>query len=179
MKRLCIVILILVLTLSLAGCGEQGPVYAFDRYGNEYTIDREQGTISDGTYTYGYIYDGDSERFSISIEYPNGARYSYNQSGGVGTGGLSSDYDEQTYARGDVLVDVLRDYAPKKAGPKNVFAGILLMGLGAFHMACPQVGWYLSYGWRFRDAEPSDAALIFGRISGAAALIIGIFVMLC
>ena len=61
MKRLCIVILILVLALSLAGCGEQGPEYAFDRYGNEYTIDWEASTISDGTNIYEFTYEGEEE----------------------------------------------------------------------------------------------------------------------
>ena len=44
-------ILLLVLALILAGCGEQEPLTAFDRYGNEYTIDPEQGTIFDGENT--------------------------------------------------------------------------------------------------------------------------------
>ena len=179
MKHFAIALWILILALALNGCGEQGQVSVFDRYGNEYTIDREQGTISDGTYTYGYTYDGNSERFSISIDYPNGARYTYNQSGGFGTGSQSSNYDDNTYARGDVLADVLRDNTSKKGGTKNIFAGILLMGLGTFHMACPQAGWYLSYGWRYKNAEPSNAALVFGRISGTVILIIGVITMLC
>ena len=172
-------ILVLVLALILVGCGEQEPLTAFDRYGNEYVIDREQGTISDGVYTYAYAYDGDSEVFSISIEYPNGARYTYSQSNGFGSGGYTSNYDEETYASGDILAEVLQNTVPKKASARNIFVGILLMGLGAFYMACPRAGWYLSYGWRFKDAEPSDAALIFGRISGAVVLVIGIFTMLC
>ena len=172
-------VLALILALILAGCGAQEPVTGFDRYGNEYTINRELGTISDGAYTYAYTYDGDSEVFSISIEYPNGARYTYGQSNGFGSGGYTSNYDEETYASGDILAEVLQNTVPKKASARNIFVGILLMGLGTFYLVSPRTGWYLSYGWRFKNAEPSDAALIFGRISGAVVLVIGIVTMLC
>ena len=172
-------ILFLILALVLAGCGEQEPLTAFDRYGNEYTIDREQGTIFDGENTYQYTYEGDSEVFTITIDYPNGGCYRYSQSNGFGSGSWNAKYSENFYKAGDLLADMLQDNIPKKGSARNIFVGILLMGLGTFYMVCPHAGWYLSYGWRFKDAEPSDAALIFGRISGAVVLVIGIFTMLC
>lgn len=179
MKRFCIAMLALLLTLVLAGCGEQGPVYAVDRYGNEYTIDREQGTISDGTHTYEYTYEGDSEDYSVTIEYPNGGSYHWGESGGFGSGGGNSKYDPQRYTDADILIRLLQENAPKGIRIGNILAALVLIGGGIFCIACPETVWYLESGWRYRDAEPSDLALGVARISGVAAIVIGIIVMLC
>ncbi len=53
--------------------------------------------------------------------------------------------------------------------------GLILILLGIFNMAAPEAAWYLEYGWRFRDAEPSEAALLFARIGGGFAIVIGLF----
>ncbi len=45
-------------------------------------------------------------------------------------------------------------------------------------MKATRTVWYLSYGWRYKDAQPSDAALVIGRISGIAALVIGIVMLI-
>ena len=179
MKRFCIAMLALLLMLSLAGCGEQGPVYAVDRYGNEYTIDREQGTISDGTHTYEYTYEGDSEDYSVTIEYPNGGSYHWGESGGFGSGGGNSKYDPQRYTDADILIQLLQENAPKGIRIGKILAALVLIGGGIFCIACPETVWYLESGWRYRDAEPSDLALGVARISGVAAIVIGIIVMLC
>jgi len=179
MKRLCIVILILVLTLSLAGCGEQGPEYAFDRYGNEYTIDWEAGTISDGTNIYEFTYEGDSEDYSVRIEYPNGGSYHWGESGGFGSGGGNSKYDPKRYTDADILIQLLEENAPRGLRLGNILAALVLIGGGIFCIASPETVWFWQSGWRYRDAEPSDMALTASRVSGIAAVIIGIIVMLC
>jgi len=179
MQRFCLVFLALVIALSLFGCGQQGPVSVTDRYGKEYTLDREQQTLSDGTHTYEYTFSGDSENFDVSIKYPNGASYQYHGSNGLGNMSWSKNYDETTYARGDVLAELLADYAPKRGIGGRILGALALIGLGIFQLACPEAAWHLSYGWRYRNAEPSDAALVFGRIAGGIVVIVGIFMLLC
>ena len=179
MKRICITIMVLLLVLSLVGCGEQGPLEVTDRYGNEYTIDREQGTISDGENTYEYTYEGDSEVFTITIRYPNGGSYRYSQSNGFGTGSGNAKYSENFYVAGDLLADILQDNLPKRGSARNILAALVLIGGGIFLFACPEVAWYWESGWRYKDAEPSDVALTVTRISGVVAVIIGIVVALC
>lgn len=56
----------------------------------------------------------------------------------------------------------------------NVFVGLFAIIIGIINVASPETGWYLSHGWKYRDAEPSDEALTWGRISGVIAIIIGI-----
>ena len=179
MKRLCIVILSLLLAVSLVGCGEQEPLEVTDRYGNAYTIDPEQGTISDGENTYEYTYEGDSEDFTITIHYPNGGRYQYSQSNGFGTGSGNARYSENFYVAGELLADILQENIPKRGSARNILAALVLAGGGIFLLACPEVAWYWQSGWRYKNAEPSDIALSVTRISGVVAIIIGIIVALC
>ena len=54
---------------------------------------------------------------------------------------------------------------------------IIFILIGLFNLAAPEAAWYLSRGWQFKDAEPSDAALVMTRIGGGAAILIG-FVLL-
>ena len=57
-----------------------------------------------------------------------------------------------------------------------VFAVIVIL-IGIFNLVAPDAAWYLSRGWQFKDAEPSDAALFMARIGGAAAILIGIVLL--
>ena len=51
------------------------------------------------------------------------------------------------------------------------------MALGLFHLISPHTAWYLSHGWRFKDAEPSDLALALNRMGGGIALLIGLLLV--
>ena len=55
---------------------------------------------------------------------------------------------------------------------------LLLCGVGIFNLAAPKARWYLSYGWRFKDAEPSDAAITLSRIGGGIAVVIGVIMLI-
>lgn len=81
------------------------------------------------------------------------------------------------YASANTLIDVLQENAPKRTNPNATTAALLLMALGLFEAVFPKATWYLGYGWRYKDAEPSDAALLFSRLGGIAATVIG-FVLL-
>ncbi|QHT59204.1 hypothetical protein GXP70_03955 [Paenibacillus lycopersici] len=55
--------------------------------------------------------------------------------------------------------------------------GFLLMLLGLFNAVFPYPSWYLSVGWRIKDAEPTEAALFTNRAVGVIAAIIGLVIM--
>jgi hypothetical protein len=55
--------------------------------------------------------------------------------------------------------------------------GLLFIIIGVVNLFFPQVGWYMTEGWKFKDAEPNDAALIMGRIGGFISVIIGFVIM--
>lgn len=49
--------------------------------------------------------------------------------------------------------------------------GVLFLAAGIANVAIPQAMWWLSEGWKFQNAEPSDLALTVGRIGGVILLI--------
>lgn len=55
--------------------------------------------------------------------------------------------------------------------------GFLLMLFGLFSTLFPYPAWYLSIGWRIKDAEPSEAALFMNRAVGVVAAIVGLIIM--
>lgn len=177
MKRFWMIILALLLTVSLFGCAEKQTNYTLTMRGNKYTVDTVQKTVSDGENVYHYKATGGASSFDVTITYPNGATYSFNQSGGMGMSSWSDDYTEDVYTPGDILVEVLQAEAPKRFNSEKILAGLILIAVGIFDVLVPKATWYLGYGWRYKDAQPSDAALAFARIGGAIAMVIGIVLL--
>lgn len=186
MKRLVIAILSVLFMLSLCSCSSSGAgassAYTVDKYGTSYVVDPEKGTISDGTYIFQYTITGRSNGYEINITYPDGSTYwwSARTSGSVmtGSGGWSDDYDESRYVDGRTLCDVLEEDIPKEKDSKNVLLIFLLFIVGIFNTAAPRAAWYLEYGWRYKNAEPSDLAIGLNRFGGVAALIAAVVMIL-
>lgn len=190
MKRtIAMLALLFAAMLLFAGCKKEPlpTVYTVYSYGAPYTIDTQGRTISDGTYTYGYEY-ADSGN-SVSFTYPNGEVYgasitvASNGIGGMSAGAISADYD---YNSGytDPLSLCYALTSPREteraasSGSNHPFVALLLCGVGIFNLAAPKASWYLSYGWRFKDAEPSDAAITLSRIGGGIAIVIGVIMLI-
>lgn len=188
MKRTtAIFALIFAAAMLLAGCKKEPlpTVYTVYSYGAPYTIDTQGRTISDGTYTYGYEYAASGR--SVSFTYPDGNVYSAGIStanssgaGGMSAGAISADYDYSSgYTDPLTLYRALTSPREKgKASDTNPLVALLLCGVGIFNLAAPKASWYLSYGWRFKDAEPSDAAITLSRIGGGIAVVIGVIMLI-
>lgn len=167
---------LLLLALLLAGCAaETKEPYTVTVNTYELTIDPVDKTITHGKDVYTYEIDGQGDSTSFQITYPNGSTYYETRFFSGGHGGWSEDYNESRYIPGDTLVQALESQAPRQEGGGNVLAGLLLLALGAWHTFSPYSAWYLSWGWRYKDAEPSDAALAFTRIGGITCIIFGLF----
>ena len=170
--------LLVVMVLSLLGCGEAETQYTVYKNGTQFLVDSAQGQINDGEHIYQYEFNGDSRSFGVTFTYPNGSTYWFESSNGSGFGGWSDDYAEDLYVSGDVLVDVVKENAPRRMQYGSFLAGVTLLGLGVFQMFVPVAFWKVSYGWRYRNAEPSEGALTFGRIEGAVVAVIGLILLL-
>lgn len=180
MKRICLWSAALLAVCLLCGCQERGNPNVYDVIYNEqtYTVDQEQKTVA---------FDGEIYRFEVSnrggnsvqldITYPDGSRYHWTQEANLGTGGWSDDYDPKGkgYVPGDVLWEVLglRQAASRGSADPVLFLAPLLLIAGAFLVITPRGAWLLGGGWRFRDADPSDAALGFNRALGGVLIFIG------
>lgn len=53
--------------------------------------------------------------------------------------------------------------------------GIILILIGLFNLILPREAWYLEVGWKLKDSEPSEGAIIFNRVVGGILVVIGIF----
>ncbi len=178
MKRLVVLLLALVVTVMLCACGSSNEPYTVTRNGIDFLVNSQEKTISDGTHTYDYDFTGDSDSYKITITYPDGSFYWWNQSGFVGNGGWSDDYQADAYVDEDILCEVIVTKAPKSVNGGKITAAILLLIIGVLNIISPKMSWYLSYGWRFRNAEPSDAALAVARIGGVIGSVAGIILLL-
>lgn len=59
----------------------------------------------------------------------------------------------------------------------NILIGLVVIVVGVISVISPETGWYLSHGWRYKDAEPSEAALFFARLGGVVGIIVGLIFM--
>ena len=171
MKRFFSLLLVLLLCGLLTACGgkEAQTVYEV----NGFTIDKAAQTITKDETVYTYDVSGST----ITITYPNGAEYFWTYWENGGYGGCSGDYDPDRYADGPALLKVISYQPPRESG-RYFGIGLLLAAAGLFNLVSPRIAWYLRYGWRFKDSEPSEAALVFGRVGGGVVLIFGILTML-
>lgn len=55
---------------------------------------------------------------------------------------------------------------------------IILAAAGVFYIVSPYKAWYLEYGWRYNNAEPSDLALGFNQVVGVIAVIAAVILFL-
>lgn len=175
MKRL--LLLTLTVLLLLTGCGQTGlrDIYTVERDGILFTVDPEAHTITDGENVYIYKVTDNS----TTITYPDGRYFTwtYNEHGATGTG--------NTLTNGNVsnstLVSIAEEAQPRKAAGKStatVLTSLIVALFGVIIAVFPNVSWYVSYGWRYKNAEPSDAALIFARVSGILIVVAAAFLLL-
>ena len=176
MRKMSLVI-VLILVVSLCACASTSPTYTVTKDNVEYVVDTENKTISDGTHTYQYEFSGNSATYDVNITYPDGSTYWFAMSGHTGHGGWSDDYNEDRYIDGDTLCEVLLEKAPKESNPGKIFAVILLAAIGVFNIVSPYYAWYLEYGWRYKNAEPSDLALGLNRVGGVIAAIAAVILL--
>lgn len=173
MKR--VFIILLLAAALLCGCTQAAPKEPYTVTSNsmEFTVDPVARTISDGKDTYSYYIDNSD----ITVYYPNGAEYASRSNGMIKLG--SGNYDPVRYVDGDILIDALSAQIIAPAKPRerdipSIILGLVFVAFGIFSATAPETDWYLSRGWMFKDASPSDAVLKIIGISGIIEAIIGI-----
>ena len=172
--KMQVYLLILMISLLLCACGATSAVYTVEKNHVSYEVDTENETISDGTNVYQYEFSGNKSSYDVNITYPNGSTYWFHMSGGAGHGDWSDDYDEDRYVDGDTLSDVLLEKAPKEPKSGNRLAALFIAAVGIFNIVSPYTAWYLEYGWRYKNAEPSDIALGLNRVAGVIVVIVAV-----
>lgn len=162
----------------LTACGSEKVTQPYDvtYNGKTYTVDQVQQTITvDGEVCH-YEIESRGSIVNFHVTYPDGSIYWWQEDQYGGMGGWNYGYDPERYVSGETLWEVLElDHSVERsASGKYVAPGLLLILLGVVNAAFPRAMWYLSYGWRFKNAEPSDAALLVGRAGGAVVAVAGV-----
>lgn len=179
MRRFWVILVALLLVLSLWGCAQQEKIYTIDRNGLSFSVDTEHQTISDGTNIYHYVLSDGASSSTVTITYPDGSTFwDTVTSRGSGSSGWSDDYKDDAYVSGWTLADVVRQTMPEPANTGMIIGGLILIALGVCSLAFPRGLWFLGYGWHFKSAEPSDAALGITRVSGIVTIILGVVLLL-
>lgn len=60
----------------------------------------------------------------------------------------------------------------------DLFLGVVSVIVGFINVKFPTFFWYITTGWKFQDAEPSDIALGLNKFVGYFLLLVGAAVIL-
>lgn len=180
MKKITLLLSLLCIFLLCSACMEEpDPTYDVTVNGRIFAVDSVGRTIECDGQVISYTFSGGgSAGTKYEFTYPDGATYSWLDRDFTGNGGWSDDYDESIHIPGEDLIEVLSPSTPQNREKKgNPMLGFLLIAVGLFNAIAPQKAWYISYGWRYKDAEPSDVALGWARFTGIAGIVIGVILL--
>ncbi len=164
-------IYILFCVLFFSSCSkESSSIHEIEYNGIIAQVDKAARTIS----TNGQIYQYELNGNKTTIYYPNGANYWWVSSENMGQGGYSDNYDTETYVDGMDLIEIIERTTENKIFQGNPLLAIILIIMGVFNTAAPSLSWYIGYGWRFKNAEPSDSVLVLNRIVGIVLIFAGV-----
>lgn len=54
---------------------------------------------------------------------------------------------------------------------------LFVFAVGFLHLFWPRTAWYITQGWVYKNAEPSDAALTLNVILGFVFLLFGVIII--
>lgn len=150
-----LLLLFCLLPLLLAACGREEPQsrsVSVEIGGQSALVTFPPGTLSEGTistdrgsYTFSYAPNG-----QLTVTYPAGISLVW---------GIERAMDDAG--------------GRSRSGPSPVLA-FVLMALGAWNLLAPKSAWWISRGWWYRNAQPSDLALGFYRVAGVLLLGAGV-----
>ena len=192
MKRIFALILIAVMLLTLSACstGPKGTEFqTVEHNGNIVilTFDYDEKTITeDNSFNdtgkwnavYHYEYDNDN----ITIFYPNGAVWIESPTSTGAAISWDDNYDPQRYIEGDVFAMYLnRAYMSPQIREGIVgigFACLIMAAVGVVMIKAPEELIEMKYGWRFKNAEPTEFAVWEVRIGGIVVVVGAIVIFL-
>ena len=203
MKRTVALLLLVVMVITLSACsasprgietqvvGKNGePVILTFNYdektitagGDMFTVEVGgvpvwSDTPAEDEDVYRYEYDGGN----ITITYPNGAVWNEAPTSTGAAISWDDNYDPQRYIEGDVFVPYLKQaYMPQyREGIGGIgFACLIMAAIGVVMFAVPEELIEMKYGWRFKNAEPTEFAVWEVRIGGIIIVVVAIVIFL-
>ena len=168
MKKIGVLLLTIIAAIGLIGCSKKSNVYEYG--GKEYTVDVSADTVSDGKNTYYYSFISYEDTKKIEIVYPNQSRWTKKITDGFGSESYTDERVKWSYIPGEELYNFIdeaeAEYENGGVSPKKIIFGIIGVGVCMIPIIAPYKCWELYHGWKFRDAEPSDAYIALTRVFG-------------
>lgn len=198
MKKIYIIILFIAILL-FTSCSSQGgnkSIVFNDKY---YTLESEDSNseiyrssldnstieiiVSDSSYNEFQMKISDEEYYlikknsnSVSVTYPNGNKSTVYENSISASINMSLDFDETD--RLHEIYNIFNGDTNKKEGSMNILLVPLLIIGGILNITNPKLSFYLSKGWRFKNAEPSELYLGLTKLSGIVLIIAAIIVFI-
>lgn len=191
-KWKCVLIVLMLLALVLGACNSntaKAELYSeaveIDGQSLIITLDENNlsfGTITseNGTYTFEYGVSGNNIVFTVT--YPDGRCFSQTEISGVFT--TSAEYDSGERRNKDYIdifalnlgIERVMDNArgTSNSGSPSIFLALALISIGVWNLFGARNVWWFSHGWWYKNAEPSDLALVLYRIAGVFLIFAGI-----
>ena len=173
MRRLIWTCILLLLLYPVPAAMAAGTPVEVD--GHALVVDFQAGTITGEGEVYSFAIQGDS----IRIDYPNGVSFVRTGNATAGYGPVDQPFSTAGYLSEDTLFKALEGGDTEGGWRPGSYAplALLLLPLGIFSLAKPERAWYVSWGWRYKNAKPSDGALLAQQLEGVVLVVIGIVVM--
>ncbi len=161
--------------------------------------------INDYTYHFEIINNSSSnDDYYFEVVYPDGSTYSKNQNLSSWSDDYYVHIDNpNNYVDGETLfdfvienLDVIQmykdlfdvsllgatttnspDYKKTSVFFEHPLLFTLIILVSILSIVYPSISWFLSHGWRFKDAEPSELALFTTRISGVIVIVFMLIIL--
>lgn len=178
-RRICFLLPVLCLFLMVS-CAKDTTAQPVTINGVELIFREDGESFSYGEDVYRYRVSGNR----VDVTYPNGIVvfriYMTNgYSGGIIGEGDYSDLDG--YLDQDAVFDLLgggRSADDRSGNGSYALIGLLCIAIGAFNCFATERSWYLSHGWHYRNAEPSELSLGWIKVSGGILMVAGVILLL-
>lgn len=171
------VMLFCAVLFLLSACGIKEE-YTFNESNGIYTVNTSSQTINHWEFTYKYEVSGNS----YTIIYPDHSYYSavYDSRQSSDYSFTNSpDYKEKKYEPAGPVIELLRKiYEPEPVPIQNIIFAIIFAAVGLCSIIFPGAVLFLSHGWYFKKAQPSDLAIFLTRLSGGVFLIAAVICIL-
>lgn len=165
------IIFLLLTAVLLTGCAKQ----------NQITVDTENQTISDGSFTYEYSDTISGELRIIIIFYPDGGTYTWRQECNISTGSYSDSNRVAQYTQGHLLVSaVLNPVTPNETQPIHwpfILLGAIVAAVGLLQVCFPYKVWDL-FLYRWYQEAASNYALTRIIATGLGEIALGVGMIL-
>lgn len=112
---------------------------------------------------------------TTTITLPSGVTVTRQDYGNTSTWGAAPSVSNSDFEKAQLaytLWDSSRPRPTERTVP--IWFALAAIAISLFNLLAPGAAWYLSDGWKFRDAEPSDLAINMHLIGGAIGLLVGI-----